>query len=127
MTLSLLSKIADMINSNSTRYQALVPMVRKLYMQQVGTTLVRQYCLVLQIMVVGKSRNHIQKNQWKVFEYDMDRTITKLARKDMAFAERLSREEPSLHDVELIIRRASYQSLKPRLAPVGIDTLSENL
>lgn len=125
MTLELLTKIADIINTNSTKYQALVPMVRKVYMQQVGTQLVKQYCLVLQIMVVGKPRNHIQKNQWNVFEYDMDRAITKLARKDMAFAERISRGEPSLRDVEVIIRRASYQSLKLRLTPVGLDSLPE--
>lgn len=73
--------------------------------------LVRSSCLVLRIMLSGKVKYHISRTVWNIYEYDIAKIIKKICRRDGAFAERIAKCEPTLHDVELIIRRASFKSL----------------
>lgn len=78
MRAELLYKIADIINSNSTKYRAVIPRVRRQYMTQQGDKLVKSTCLVLNIMVTNRPKNHINRSIWNIYENDMDRIIKRL-------------------------------------------------
>ena len=121
MTLELLYKIADLINSNSTKYHAVIPRVKRQYMSWQDGTLVKSYCLVLNIMVVGKPKNHVNRSVWNIYEKDMDKIIKKIARRDKSYAERIANCEPTLFDIETIVRRASFQALKLKLVQTSYD------
>ena len=109
MRAELLYKIADIINSNSTKYRAVIPRVRRQYMTQQGDKLVKSTCLV-----------------WNIYENDIDRIIKKIARRDMDFAQRIDKCEPTLFDIEVIVRRASFQALKLKLVKTAYDIYLEN-
>ena len=72
MRAELLYKIADIINSNSTKYRAVIPRVRRQYMTQQGDKLVKSTCLVLNIMVTNRPKNHINRSIWNIYENDID-------------------------------------------------------
>ena len=86
MRAELLYKIADIINSNSTKYRAVIPRVRRQYMTQQGDKLVKSTCLVLNIMITYLPKNHINRSSWNIYENDIDRIIKKIARRDVDFA-----------------------------------------
>lgn len=115
MNPKLLIKIADTINSNGTMYHAVIPCSRHDYMVQVGGKLKKSCCYVLKIMVSGKTKNHIQRNVWNIYEYDMDKIILKVSRRDKDFAQRVGSCELTPQDVENIIRRASFGSLRLKI------------
>jgi len=121
MTLKLLYRIADVINSSTQKYYAVVPDARREYMTQVDSKLVKSYCWVLNIKVMGKITNHVKRSDWNIFEKDMDRIILKMARRDKAFAERIRNCEPTPFDVQTIVRRASFQSLRLKLVTTSYD------
>jgi len=121
MKLELLYKIADVINHSTDKYRALVPSARKEYMTQVDSKLVKSLCWVLNIKVSGKTKNHVKNSEWNIFETDMDRIIVKMARKDKDFAMRINRCEPTPFDVQTIVRRASFQSLRLKLVTTSYD------
>lgn len=122
----LLYKIADIINSNSTRYRAVIPRVRKQYMTQQGNTLVKSTCLVLNVMVTTRPKNHISRSIWNIYENDIDKIIKKIGRRDKDFAQRIDNCEPTLFDIEVIVRRASFQALKLKLVRTSYDIYLEN-
>ena len=126
MEQQLLYKIADVINAKSNRYRAVVPPSRHEYMTQVGDRLVRTYCLVLHVQLVGRTRYHKCRSVWHVFEKDIARVVGKIARRDPAFAERIGKGELTPLDVEIIVRRATYQSLRLRLATTALDLYLDN-
>ena len=68
------------------------------------------------VTVSGKVKYHISRTVWNIYENDIDKIIKKICRRDSAFAERIAKCEPTLHDVELIIRRASFKSLKLKIS-----------
>ena len=107
MMAELLYKIADIINANSKVYRAVVPEARHDYMMHENGKLVKSSCLVLRIMLSGKVKYHISRTVWNIYEYDIAKIIKKICRRDGAFAERIAKCEATIHDVELIIRRAS--------------------
>ena len=111
MMAELLYKIADIINANSKVYRAVVPEARHDYMMHENGRLVKSSCLVLRIMLSGKVKYHISRTVWNIAKI-----IKKICRRDGAFAERIAKCEPTLHDVELIIRRASFKSLKLKIS-----------
>ena len=126
MRAELLYKIADIINSNSTKYRAVIPRMRRQYMTQQGNSLVKSTCLVLNIMVTYRPKNHIHRSMWNIYENDIDRIIKKIARRDKAFAQRIDNNEPTLFDIEMIVRRASFQALKLKLVTTSYDIYLEN-
>ncbi len=112
----LLMKIADTINNNGTKFHAVIPYSRHDYMIHDGSKLKKSCCYVLRVMLSGKAKNHVKKAVWNIYENDMDRIITKISRRDKPFAQRMASCEPSAQDVENIIRRASFGTLKLRIA-----------
>lgn len=116
MRAELLYKFADIINSNGKMYRAVVPSARHDYMVQEGNRLVKSSCLVLRIMLAGKVKYHVSRTVWNIYEKDIDKIVLKVCRRDTAFAERIARCEPTPKDVELIVRRASFNSLKLKIS-----------
>lgn len=112
----LLFKIADIINANSKVYRAVVPEAKHDYMLHEKGKLIKSSCLVLRIMLSGKVKYHVSRTVWNIYENDIDKIIKKICRRDSAFAERIAKCEPTLQDVELIVRRASFKSLKLRIS-----------
>lgn len=126
MKTELLYKIADIINSNSTKYRAVIPRVRRQYMIQQGNSLVKSTCLVLNIMVTTRPKNHVSRSIWNIYENDIDKIIKKIGRRDKEFAQRIDNCEPTLIDIEVIVRRASFQALKLKLVKTSYDIYLEN-
>ena len=126
MKTELLYKIADIINSNSTKYRAVIPRVRRQYMTQQGNSLVKSTCLVLNIMVTTRPKNHVSRSIWNIYEKDIDKIIKKIGRRDKEFAQRIDNCEPTLFDIEVIVRRASFQALKLNLVKTSYDIYLEN-
>lgn len=116
MMAELLYKIADIINDNSQVYRAVVPEARHDYMVHENGRLVKSSCLVLRIMLSGKVKYHVSRTVWNIYENDIDKIVRKICRRDCAFAERIAKCEPTQQDVELIIRRASFKSLKLKIS-----------
>lgn len=85
-------------------------------MVQDGKRLVKSSCLVLRIMLTGKVKYHVSRTVWNIYEKDIDKIIQKICRRDTAFAERIALCEPTPQDVDLIIRRASFKSLKLKIS-----------
>ena len=127
MKTELLYKIADIINSNSTKYRAVIPRVRRQYMTQLGNSLVKSTCLVLNIMVTTRPKNHVSRSIWNIYEKDIDKIIKKIGRRDKEFAQRIDNCEPTLFDIEVIVRRASFQALKLKLVKTSYDIYLENI
>lgn len=115
MNPNLLIKIADTINNNGSKFHAVIPCSKHDYMIQEGNQLQKSCCYVLRIMVSGKTKNHVKRSVWNIYEYDMDRIILKVSRRDKDFAERIKSCEPTPHDVENIVRRASFGSLRLKI------------
>lgn len=126
MKTELLYKIADIINSNSSKYRAVIPRVRRQYMTQQGNSLVKSTCLVLNIMVTTRPKNHVSRSIWNIYEKDIDKIIKKIGRRDKEFAQRIDNCEPTLFDIEVIVRRASFQALKLKLVKTSYDIYLEN-
>ncbi len=126
MKTELLYKRADIINSNSTKYRAVIPRVRRQYMTQQGNSLVKSTCLVLNIMVTTRPKNHVSRSIWNIYEKDIDKIIKKIGRRDKEFAQRIDNCEPTLFDIEVIVRRASFQALKLKLVKTSYDIYLEN-
>lgn len=116
MTPELLYKIADVINENSDIFFASVPNMKKDYMLLKDGKLVKTCCLVLNIKVMGKTRNPVKRSSWNIYENDIDRIIRKMSWRDADFAERMKSCALSPFDVEMIVRRASFQSVKLKIA-----------
>ena len=95
-------------------------------MTQQGDKLVKSTCLVLNIMVTNRPKNHVNRSMWNIYENDIDRIIKKIARRDIDFAQRIDKCEPTLFDIEVIIRRASFQALKLKLVRTAYDIYLEN-
>lgn len=115
MKAELLYRIADIINSNSSTHHAVVPCSRHDYMVQEGNKLVKSSCLVLRIMLSGKVKNHVTRSFWNIYEKDIDKVIMKICRRDSSFAERVAQRALTAQDVDLLIRRSSFNSLKLRI------------
>lgn len=113
ITQSLLILIADIINKHSPNFSAVVPKVRHSYVQQVGMKLITTSCFVITITRVHRYK---KRRQWIIYELDMEKVIAKASHRDQNFAERIEKEELTYIDVEMIIRRASYQSLRLELS-----------
>lgn len=116
MAHELLYKIADVINDNSDTYFASIPEMKKDYMVLKDGKLVKTSCLVLNIKTIGKVKNPISRSSWNIYENDIDRIIRKMSWRDADFAERMKTCVPSPFDVEMIVRRASFQSVKLKIA-----------
>ena len=72
MRTELLYKIADMINANSTKYRAVIPRAKRQYMTQQGKILVKSTCLVLNVMVTTRPKNHVNRSIWNIYENDIE-------------------------------------------------------
>ena len=112
----LLYKIADIINANSSKYHAVIPCSKHDYMIQEGSRLTKTNCYVLRIMLSGKYKSHKNRSVWNIFENDMDKIIMKVSRRDKEFTERIKSCEPTPQDIESIVRRASFGTLKLKIS-----------
>lgn len=117
----LLYRIADLINENSQKYRAVVPRYLKSYMMQNGDHLERICCRVLLVMTIQKNKRGRARSRWNIYETDIDKIITKISRRDRKFALRIEACNPSLFDVEIAVRRASYQSLRLNIATTSLE------
>lgn len=126
MTLELLYKIADLINQNSNMYHAVIPIEEEDYMRQVGDHLVKSKCRILQVTYNGKVRSRKVRTVWNIYAPDIEKVITKIGRRDLEFAKRIDTCEPTLFDIEIVIRRASMQSLKLKLVTTSFDLYLSN-
>lgn len=112
----LLYKIADIINANCSKYHAVIPCSKHDYMIQEGSRLTKTNCYVLRIMLSGKHKSHKNRSVWNIFENDMDKIIMKVSRRDKEFTERIKSCEPTPQDIESIVRRASFGTLKLKIS-----------
>jgi len=126
MSIELLSKLADVVNTNSKYYHAVIPSIKHEYMTQQGNKLVKTCCLVLRIMMVGKVKNHKKRTVWNIFEADIEKIIGKISKRDSGFAERMRQCCPTPMDVEILIRRSSLQSLKLNLSRTTFSLYQSN-
>ena len=111
----LLYKLADIINSHSKTYRAIVPCSKYEYMVQNGTRLIKSSCYVLRISYQGTEKPHAGKTVRNIYETDMDNIIKKVCRRDKNYAERVATCNLSPEDVDQLIRRASFKSLKLKI------------
>lgn len=118
MTVELLYKIADIINSNSEEFHAVVPKAKHDYMAQRKDSpkLVRESCFVLHIIRHWKKGYRVYRTVWNIYEKDIDKIIEKVCRRDQDFAKRIALCEPTAKDVEMLVRRASFKSLRLKIA-----------
>ena len=117
----LLAKFADIINANSHDYRASIPNVRREYMVLDNGKLVKVFCYVLEVRLIGKVKCHKIRSAWNIYEFELDRIIDRISRRDKSFAERIDSCSPTPTDVEMLVRRASQQSLRLHLTSTAYD------
>ena len=117
----LLAKFADIINANSHDYRAYIPNVRREYMVLDNGKLVKVFCYVLEVRLIGKVKCHKIRSAWNIYEFELDRIIDRISRRDKSFAERIDSCSPTPTDVEMLVRRASQQSLRLHLTSTAYD------
>lgn len=116
MDLAILLQMSGIINSHSTRYEACVPNEQVPYVRLIDRNLVTKKCNALVIKLRGKQKNPIIRAQWTVYETDIEKIIRRISRRDAAFSARIKDISLTPQDVDLIIRRATYQRLKLQLS-----------
>lgn len=105
------------INACSIRYEANVPNTPVSYAKQVNGKLVNIKCHALQVKARGKHKNHLHRSFWLIYELDIDRIIRRISRHNAEMAKRVKEIALTPQDVDIIIRRATFQSLRLQLIP----------
>ena len=104
----LLDKIKQVINDNCRNIRARVPEEETTYMELYNNHLVQVKSKYL-LLTIDKTSS---KKKLKIYYNDIVNVIKRLSRKNENFSQRLNSLDITAHDVDLIIRRASYNSLK---------------
>ena len=109
--------MSGIINACSIRYEANVPNIPVSYAKQVNGKLVNIKCHALQVKARGKHKNHLHRSFWLIYELDIDRIIRRISRHNAEMAKRVKEIALTPQDVDIIIRRATFQSLRLQLIP----------
>ena len=117
MDIAILLQMSGIINACSIRYEANVPNTPVSYAKQVNGKLVNIKCHALQVKARGKHKNHLHRSFWLIYELDIDRTIRRISRHNAEMAKRVKEIALTPQDVDIIIRRATFQSLRLQLIP----------
>ena len=117
MDIAILLQMSGIINACSIRYEANVPNTPVSYAQQVNGKLVHITCHALQVKARGKHKNHLHRSFWLIYELDIDRIIRRISRHNAEMAKRVKEIALTPQDVDIIIRRATFQSLRLQLIP----------
>ena len=117
MDIAILLQMSGIINACSIRYEANVPNTPVSYAKQVNGKLVNIKCHALQVKARGKHKNHLHRSFWLIYELDIDRIIRRISRHHAEMAKRVKEIALTPQDVDIIIRRATFQSLRLQLIP----------
>lgn len=117
MDIAILLQMSGIINACSIRYEANVPNTQVSYAKQVNGKLVNIKCHALQVKARGKHKNHLHRSFWLIYELDIDRIIRRISRHNAEMAKRVKEIALTPQDVDIIIRRATFQSLRLQLIP----------
>jgi len=117
MDVAILLKMSGLINQYSTVYEASVPRNPVTYAKLVNGKLVCTKCKALRIARRGKHKNHVRRSLWFVYEIDIDKVICQISRHNAGLIERVNSIDITAQDVDIIVRRASYQRLRLQLVP----------
>lgn len=117
MDIAILLQMSGIINACSIRYEANVPNTPVSYAKQVNGKLVNIKCHALQVKARGKHKNHLHRSFWLIYELDIDRIIRRISRHNAEMAKRVKEIALTPQDVDIIIRRATFQSLSLQLIP----------
>ena len=117
MDIAILLQMSGIINACSIRYEANVPNTPVSYAKQVNGKLVNIKCHALQVKARGKHKNHLHRSLWIIYELDIDRIVRRITRHNPEMAKRINEIALTPQDVDIIIRRASFQSLRLQLIP----------
>lgn len=117
MDIAILLQMSGIINACSIRYEANVPKTPVSYAKQVNGKLVNIKCHALQVKARGKHKNHLHRSFWLIYELDIDRIIRRISRHNAEMAKRVKEIALTPQDVDIIIRRATFQSLRLQLIP----------
>lgn len=117
MDIAILLQMSGIINACSIRYEANVPNTPVSYAKQVNGKLVNIKCHALQVKARGKHKNHLHRSFWLIYELDIDRIIRHISRHNAEMAKRVKEIALTPQDVDIIIRRATFQSLRLQLIP----------
>ncbi len=117
MDIAILLQMSGIINACSIRYEANVPNTPVSYAKQVNGKLVNIKCHALQVKARGKHKNHLHRSFWLIYELDIDRIIRRISRHNAEMAKRVKEIALTPQDVDIIIRRATFQSLRLQLIP----------
>ena len=117
MDIAILLQMSGIINACSIRYEANVPNTPVSYAKQVNGKLVNIKCHALQVKARGKHKNHLHRSFWLIYELDIDRIIRRISRHNAEMAKRVKEIALTPQDVDIIMRRATFQSLRLQLIP----------
>lgn len=117
MDIAILLQMSGIINACSIRYEANVPNTPVSYAKQDNGKLVNIKCHALQVKARGKHKNHLHRSFWLIYELDIDRIIRRISRHNAEMAKRVKEIALTPQDVDIIIRRATFQSLRLQLIP----------
>ena len=117
MDIAILLQMSGIINACSIRYEANVPNTPVSYAKQVNGKLVNIKCHALQVKARGKHKNHLHRSFWLIYELDIDRIIRRISRHNAEMAKRVKEIALTPQNVDIIIRRATFQSLRLQLIP----------
>ena len=117
MDIAILLQMSGIINACSTRYEANVPNAQVSYAKQVNGRWVNVKCHSIRVKARGKHKNHLHRSLWIIYELDIDRIVRRITRHNPEMAKRINEIALTPQDVDIIIRRASFQSLRLQLIP----------
>lgn len=117
MDVAILLKMSGIINHCSAKYEASVPQTFVKYARLVNGKMTYTKCKALKIKRRGKHKNPICRSLWIIYEVDIDKVIRQISRHNAGLAERVNSLELTPQDVDIIVRRASYQKLRLQLVP----------
>lgn len=122
--MNLLELIVKTINDNSNKYRATLSENTEPYVFVNGKKLETTACRVI-IMSLLDSYGRCGKGNY-IYEIDIQKVVRRLSQKDKSFSTRINNLELTLLDIEIIIRQASNQMIKPYLAKTALDIYLDN-
>lgn len=126
---TVLNKIAEIINGNSKKYSATVPEEQERYMSVQGKgEKVWTSCHVITLTTLDEDGKPRMSNRYKrnIYGIDIEKAIKRLARKHRDIQAHIDNGNPTLLDIEHIIREATNGMIKPELAKTAAEIWRES-
>ena len=117
MDIAILLQMSGIINRHSVRYEANVPNQPVQYVRLNDGKLTTCRCNALRIVARPNYNTKLCKRRLVVYEPDIEKIIRQISRHNQGLAERVRDVALTPMDVDIIIRRATYHSLKLQLVP----------